>query len=712
MSTPMVRSADIAAMANVSRAAVTQWRKRHKDFPTPAEGSDSESPLFDRNEVEQWLLRRGRLPEHRKTKATPAAVAETIADHLRGAAVQDDADLTGAALVAEYLTRAFTEGKNLDGAAQPLTRTPPPADVRPPTTLEGLDPDEAERWLRFLAAVSPEVSLALSPFEAAGPDGAGLLRSLYSAVSRLAVDEFLDVYDAILGSERHRGERLDPPPLSSFLSELVNLCGLSERSTVLDPAVGGASTLLTIGRRHREVSLIGVDSNSTTHAAAIRRAILANRRIDLRVGNSLGDDPAAGVLADAVVVNPPWGLRDFGSDVDVHDPRWAFGRPSPRSDGIWLQHAIAHLADGGRGFVVTTRSELFRTGAPEALRHELLRQGTVEAIIALPAGLFAPHTSIETAIWVLARPGQTVDPDRVLLIDIPTPSRSLTNAAPAAFDAARAAYKRWHTTGEAQETAHSTVVPVRDLLEPNTGLIPKVWIQRRDAPRPEEMIEQIYTAHAALADTPTSVEVTMPDLVPAGMVRREKLTALPGVTVVRGRPLGRHAEADAQTGAPLLSGKILHTYLNAGVAEPDRYVDTTDLPPEAITRSGDIVIAGVTTLGSPAATTIDFPGWVVPPHGFLVRVDTTVSGAPDPDYLVTCINASAHTHARLANSIRVMPSYIEIPVIAPTAQQGITRLVRDLADATIAAEQHLARLRELASLVETATGTGALTTKT
>ena len=59
---PTVTAADIARLAGVGRAAVSNWRKRHADFPAPV-GGTATSPEFDLGEVEAWLRAQGKLPE-------------------------------------------------------------------------------------------------------------------------------------------------------------------------------------------------------------------------------------------------------------------------------------------------------------------------------------------------------------------------------------------------------------------------------------------------------------------------------------------------------------------------------------------------------------------------------------------------------------------------------------------------------------------------
>lgn len=47
-------AAEIARLAGVTRAAVSNWRRRRSDFPAPV-GGTSASPLFSLTEVRQWL---------------------------------------------------------------------------------------------------------------------------------------------------------------------------------------------------------------------------------------------------------------------------------------------------------------------------------------------------------------------------------------------------------------------------------------------------------------------------------------------------------------------------------------------------------------------------------------------------------------------------------------------------------------------------------
>lgn len=57
-----VSAADVARMANVGRTAVSNWRRRHPDFPQPVDSTDP-NPRFKVAEVQNWLVDQGKLTE-------------------------------------------------------------------------------------------------------------------------------------------------------------------------------------------------------------------------------------------------------------------------------------------------------------------------------------------------------------------------------------------------------------------------------------------------------------------------------------------------------------------------------------------------------------------------------------------------------------------------------------------------------------------------
>lgn len=77
--------------------------------------------------------------------------------------------------------------------------------------------------------------------------------------------------------------------------------------------------------------------------------------------------------------------------VDEHDPRWAFG-PPPRNKAnyAWVQQTVACMGDGGHALMLLCNAALHSdSGREAAARRAWARSGLVEAVVALPGGLFA-----------------------------------------------------------------------------------------------------------------------------------------------------------------------------------------------------------------------------------------------------------------------------------------------------------------------------------
>lgn len=92
----LVTASDVAKLAGVGRAAVSNWRRRHADFPEPVSGSGA-SPAFRLVEVEQWLRSQGKLAgsppadilwralDADRGEATVTELVAAIAAHFGGA---------------------------------------------------------------------------------------------------------------------------------------------------------------------------------------------------------------------------------------------------------------------------------------------------------------------------------------------------------------------------------------------------------------------------------------------------------------------------------------------------------------------------------------------------------------------------------------------------------------------------------------------------
>ncbi|MDT0343515.1 N-6 DNA methylase [Streptomyces litchfieldiae] len=123
-----VTGAEIARLAGVTRAAVSNWRRRYHDFPDPVGGGPN-APLFSLSEVRTWLA------EQRKGQEVPDEVR--LWQALRGSF--GDSMISGLAAVAQLLTEG--DAPALDAALADLTHRLA-ASESPRQVVDGL----AERY--------------------------------------------------------------------------------------------------------------------------------------------------------------------------------------------------------------------------------------------------------------------------------------------------------------------------------------------------------------------------------------------------------------------------------------------------------------------------------------------------------------------------------------------------------------------------------------
>lgn len=399
-----VTAAEISRIAGVTRATVSNWRRRHDDFPAPSGGTET-SPLYDLPAVQAWLRGRG----HTST-ASPT-------EELRTA------------------LRLLGPGSGVAARLFPLVAA---ASRRTPEELAELAavPDDqliarAEKTAGELPAAVPEAEPVRY-----GPDDAGAVRALLGCVREAGAQAAVDVLaERELDEGAASGVYQTPEGLALLMARLLP----DGASRVLDPACG-SGTLLAAAARQGAQELFGQDSLPVQGRRTAVRLLLAAPEAEtaIRVGDSLRADVFPDLTVDAVLCNPPFADRDWGHDELAYDPRWAYGLP-PRfeSELAWVQHALAHLEPGGHAVMLLPPALAFRSSG-RRVRAELIRSGALRAVVSLPARAAYPlHIGLQ--IWVFQRPepGGT-DRTTVLFVDGEGEQRDGATGTPSATDTATA----------------------------------------------------------------------------------------------------------------------------------------------------------------------------------------------------------------------------------------------------------------------------------
>ncbi|MFI6940245.1 N-6 DNA methylase [Streptomyces sp. NPDC050418] len=489
-----VTSAGIARLAGVGRAAVSNWRRRHADFPKPVGGTET-SPAFALADVEEWLRRQGKLAE----VPLRERVWQQLAGHPAG---------SGAALVHLGCGLLLVHERPTDWLDLSAV-----SDAR----LAALLPDAFAAVLterlgdnRALPTPGTEELIASVP----------LLRATVELAADLGTRQ---TFEFLLGRHLDANSRQYTPTPAGPAQLMAHLAGPAR--SVLDPACGTGALLRAAASRSGP-ELHGQDIAPEPAAlAALRLALTTKAPIRTHSGDSLRADACPQLKADAVLCHPPFNERNWGHDELAYDPRWEYGFPArTESELAWVQHALAHLTDGGIAVVLMPPAAASRRSG-RRIRADLLRRGALRAVIALPAGAAPPH-NIPLHLWVLRRPGPaTRPPSGLLLMEtaglVPEGRSELPwSAVQSAVTATWEAYER---DGAAEEQPGlARAIPVIELLDDDVDLAPA-----RHLPPPAAAggIEQLTAVREELAATlRLAGRLTPPAAAPAAAVRRPLTT--------------------------------------------------------------------------------------------------------------------------------------------------------------------------------------------
>lgn len=620
--TSLVAASDIADLARVSRAAVSNWRRRHADFPKQVGGTQSK-PLYDLSEVKSWLSQQGYTVDRVSTEAKVWAAMNT----LRGPYPPEQSAMIVLAFAAERVM-----GDDVPASLE-LSRLTSPRDG---------DQHRIEQVREVVVSVDESELASVVDF---------VLERTAHAEGRKGA------WSDIIGS---RTSRL-----------LASVAANHPGGVVYDPACGIASALIELADTSKFDTYIGHDIDDRVLAIAKLRAALHRTPLHLVQGDVLRTDPDPELRANVVIAEPPFGVR-MNIDARLIDPRFAFGVP-PVSSGetAWIQHAIAHLADTGRAFIITPHGPLFRGGAERQIRAGLLQQGCIETIVGLPGGM-AAHTSIPLALWVLRGPRNKYSD--VLFIDASD------------VDDAEKHVSRWLSDESALAEVPHVRVPVSDLVDDEAQLTPQRWLAT-DERSADDVQAAFATATTAMRDatqalTNASGRIAFTQNAPSRTLTVKELIREGVIERIRHR-------------APRNPGGDLK---NATVGARAITTRTLPDPPPAellevgmdLTEPSDILVLPQTDI---RALVDDNGGHLLAPVIEQVRV--LKPDVVDPHYLAAMLSGSWNTRFLAGTTIqRAKITDLEVPLASMDDQK---RLVSALAE--------VARLRNAAETITEASET-------
>jgi type I restriction enzyme M protein len=406
-------------------------------------------------------------------------------------------------------------------------RAPMERRIFPPGLDERGRPYEDLRWRRFNGFEPREMFQVVDehvfPFlRTLGGNGSALAQHMKDARLGIATPALLakavdkldrvdmqdrdtkgDVYEYMLGKIATAGQNGQFRTPRHIIALMVELTAPQPADLICDPACGTAGFLVAAGeylrrnhpeifrdpalRRHfHERAFTGFDFDATMlRIGAMNMMLHGIEDAGIHHRDSLAEDHAADTARYSLVLaNPPFaGSLDY--EACAKDLQQIV--KTKKTELLFVALFLRLLRTGGRAAVIVPEGVLFGSStAHRKIRHMLVEQHKLDAVIKLPAGVFRPYAGVSTAIlaftktgvggtdhvWFydVAADGWSLDDKRQpLLADDklgPTPSAALSDAEHAKNnlpDMARRWRERDGSERERPRTAQSFCVPKADI---------------------------------------------------------------------------------------------------------------------------------------------------------------------------------------------------------------------------------------------------------
>lgn len=671
-------------LAGVTRAAVTQWRKRHADFPAPVNGH---SDRFDLNDIIGWLDSR---PVPATSRAADEPVGATYGNRARRRARpadRPDADSTFRALMAlepqvcggaphgDYLylllCLAFLNVYDHDRWVQ-LTRSVP---------VSG-DPGDARRFLRRVVAAvdgsldfpelpgrpdAPPVRLRPLAFEP--------VRQITKLASGLLPADFEKIRAAVIQEVGARnGEFYTPASVTRLLVDLLSDHTVQGDVKVHDPFARFGELSAEFARRRTDQTTVQVHIEHP-HPSFLRMAGMWLAATDSPAElNTMSSPPAGG--ATYVMANPPFGQR--------------------RELTEWLPRCIDLLSEDGRAGVVMPYSAGFDPGArARDTRRELVENGAVLSVTALPARMFT-GTSVGVCLWLLRRPTGHAAP--VKLVDARHLGRLSDTSSPHVhvFNPGDITTIAETATASEPRPGFSVLATPDEIRAHGYCLHPPEYQDRALAP---------MGASAACAELDTLFEDLGSPSYSAGQDPGWPRCRLRDVCGIRaGVSPGSLKRAISEADTARETVPVVHPkHLDHGHIKADDADDADDAATDALDRyrlqTGDVLLVRTGAMGKTAIVRRGESGWL--PHPNLLRLRVTKTADLDPDYLLAYLSqetVQARIRARSVQSVTTSLSAdtlgdLEMPLPPLAGQRRILSSLQVLDEQTAALEQRLTAAR-------------------
>ena len=275
-----------------------------------------------------------------------------------------------------------------------------------------------------------------------------LLRQVINAIDEVDFTElderhaFNDIYETILKdlqSAGNSGEFYSPRATTEFIAEMINpqigervadfACGtggfLTSALEILQKQIKTVEDKETVNR-----SLFGIEKKNLPHLLCMTNLLLHDiDEPNIMHGNSLEKnvrDYKEEDRFDCIMMNPPYG----GTEEKIIQSNFPTELQTSETADLFVALILYRLKKNGRVGIILPDNFLFgNENSQKALKERLLNECNLHTIVKLPAGVFAPYTSITTNILFFDKTESTKE---IWYYDVPLPEgyRSFSKTKP------------------------------------------------------------------------------------------------------------------------------------------------------------------------------------------------------------------------------------------------------------------------------------------
>jgi type I restriction enzyme M protein len=419
----LLSRAELAHRLGINKSNLAVWQGRYTDFPSAASVDERGVQYYRHADMVRWLDQR-RIPRNalnadepygssygrRLLRRTAAFAVQTVA------AVEERPDTpAGVDQLIDLLRRWWPPQRpSIDIVLAALclvfVRICAP---RPWAELMASSVDETwaetrSELLQHLNTTARRHGIAadLSPLlKEMRPERGSAHRDVLRAVDRLgrrAAALLVQRYDEVATLGPH--DYFTPPAIQRLMAGLV-AHPAGNHTVIYDPCVRGGELLSAVADRlppEHKVTIRGTGRQPPLLRIAALNLATTGRSADLRL-DAAGPEIRADLteFADAVVTNPPFTGSRSEPEASIQQQRPSDAPPVSNGRYAWLLHSLRALRPGGTAAVLMpARAGLSGDHSERELRQELLEQGAVRAVVALPEKLVRP-TDVGVSVWLL-----------------------------------------------------------------------------------------------------------------------------------------------------------------------------------------------------------------------------------------------------------------------------------------------------------------------